>query len=90
MKPNAISLNIQGPDRDENIEYYPGRNHLADDTSDKVLQIFHFSLTAEQLQACADLFGIRHGSVKGAWHLPGESPGGMENSQVQSVGYSRI
>jgi hypothetical protein len=37
MKPNAISLNIQVPDRDENIEYYPGRDHLADDTSDQVL-----------------------------------------------------
>lgn len=37
MKPNAISLNIQVPDRDENTEGYPGRNHLADDTSDKVL-----------------------------------------------------
>ena len=90
MKPNAISLNIQVPDRDENTEYYPGRNHLADDTSDKILQIFHFSFTAEQLPACADLFGIRYGGVKGAWNIPWKSPGNLENSQVQSMGYSRV
>ncbi len=88
MKPNVISLNIQVPDRDENTECYPGRNHLANDTSDKVLQIFHFSFTSEQLQACAYLFGIRHAGVKGAWYIPGESPGDLENSQVQSMGYS--
>ena len=90
MKPNAISLNIQVPDRDENTEFHPGRNHLADDTAFKVLQIFHFPSVAEQLQTCANLFGIRYGGVKGAWNIPGKPPCDLENSQVQSMGYTRL
>lgn len=60
MKRSAILSNIQGLIRDENIGRSEGCGNLADDTAYKILQVFHFSAFAKQLQAFSHMLGIRH------------------------------
>jgi hypothetical protein len=81
---------IQGSETHENSGIIKQGNHLAADTSHKVLQIFHFTLIAEQLQAYPNLLGICNASIEVSWRNPGKSSGNMAHIALQSVGYARL
>jgi hypothetical protein len=82
--------NIQGSELHENFRIIEQGNHLATDTSHKILQIFHFALTAEQLQAYPNLLGICNAGIEASWRNPGKSSGNMAHFALQSMGHARL